>query len=273
MKWKNIAVALAWCGTAGTAGAVGHAVDVTVYDRATGRTLPVYRHDGRHYVVGSPGHSYHVRLRNRTGADILAVVSVDGINAVSGETAHSSQTGYVLGPRQGYDIKGWRKSTERVAAFYFTEHRNSYAARTGRPDHVGVIGVAVFLEKSRPKARIDQPSPRWHEPEADGPGESPFPEAAGESAPAKEDSADASGRGHAPAPRAERRSRTLGTGHGHSVSSHVIYTRFERASAHPAEVMAIHYDTYANLVATGVIRAPRVATPSPFPGQFVPDPR
>jgi len=37
------------------------------------------------------------------------------------------------------------------------------------------------------------------------------------------------------------------------------------------EVIAIRYDTYSNLVAMGVIRAPRIA--SPFPGQFVPDPR
>ncbi len=275
MKWKNIAVALACCGAAGTAGAVGRAVDVTVVDRAAGRTLPVYHHDGRHYVVGRPGHAYHVRLRNRTGADILAVVSVDGVNAVSGETAHSAQTGYVLGPHQGYDIKGWRKSTERVAAFYFTEHRQSYAARTGRPDHVGVIGVAVFRKKARPEARIGRPLTPRHELESDGPGDSPFPDsadAAGESAPAKAESADASERPHAPASRAERRSRSLGTGHGHSVSSPVVYAPFERASAGPSEVIAIHYDTYANLVAMGVVRAPRVAVPAPFPGQFVPDP-
>jgi hypothetical protein len=37
--------------------------------------------------------------------------------------------------------------------------------------------------------------------------------------------------------------------------------------------VVIHYDTYANLVAQGVIRAPRFAQPRPFPGQFVPDPR
>lgn len=34
-----------------------------------------------------------------------------------------------------------------------------------------------------------------------------------------------------------------------------------------------HYGTYCKLVAQGVIRAPRVAMPTLFPGQFVPDPR
>jgi hypothetical protein len=48
-------------------------------------------------------------------------------------------------------------------------------------------------------------------------------------------------------------------------------SQFERESDRPAEVIAIHYDTYANLVARGVIREER-KLPSPFPGGFVPDP-
>ena len=48
------------------------------------------------------------------------------------------------------DIAGWRKNLARTAAFYFTELPDSYAARTGRPDHVGVIGVAVFRERVAP---------------------------------------------------------------------------------------------------------------------------
>ena len=160
MNWKKIAAAVALCWTAGTAGAVGNIADVTVYDRAAYRMLPVYQHDGRYYVVGRPGNEYQVRVRNRAGADILAVVSVDGVNAVSGETASWSQSGYVLAPGQSFDIRGWRKSLDRIAAFFFTEHQNSYAARTGRPDNVGVIGVAVFRRKMEPEARIDQSSLR-----------------------------------------------------------------------------------------------------------------
>ena len=74
-----------------------------------------------------------------------------------------------------------------------------------------------------------------------------------------------------PAPPA---SPKLGTGHGQSETSVVRYTDFERASTNPDEVIAIYYDSYRNLVAQGVIRDyPRYARPSPFPGQFVPDPR
>src|SRR4029077_923714 len=50
------------------------------------------------------------------------------------------------------EMAGWRKSLERTAAFYFTDLGDSYAARTGRPGNVGVIGVAVFREKRPPIA-------------------------------------------------------------------------------------------------------------------------
>ncbi len=73
----------------------------------------------------------------------------------------------MLGPRQGYDIQGWRKSLERVAAFFFTEHQSSYAARTGRPDNVGVVGVAVFRKMAEPEARLEQPRPRTAPPASD----------------------------------------------------------------------------------------------------------
>lgn len=265
MKRELFAAGLLIGTIAGPAGAVGNLVDVTVYDRVESRTLPVYRHEGRHYVVGTPGNEYQIRVRNRTGGEILSVVSVDGVNAVSGETANWNQTGYVLGPHHGFDIKGWRKSLERVAAFFFTEHQNSYAARTGRPDNVGVIGVAIFRRRVEPQARVDQSPPRAETPASGAHEESPYP--------ASSDAAPAAGAGRArvPSDPVQEKSFSLGTGHGRSQSSRVTYTNFERATSGPEEVIAIHYDTYSRLVAMGVIKAPRIA--SPFPGQFVPDPR
>ena len=277
MNWKKITAAIVLCAAAGAAQAVGRLADISVYDRAEHRTLPVYRHEGRYYVVGKPGNEYQVRVRNRTGGEILTVVSVDGVNAVSGETAGWDQTGYVLGAHQAYDIRGWRKSTDRIAAFFFTDHQNSYAARTGRPDNVGVIGVAVF--RKRPEPRIDFPHPRQEPPSSWLREDSPFPadlDAGGSAGLGDSRSAEAMGpQRRDSAPQAMRRSPSLGTGHGRSEASHVTYTAFERATAAPEDVIAIHYDTHANLAAMGVIRGapPRVAVPTPFPGQFVPDPR
>lgn len=253
-------------------------VDLSVVDRDSGRVLPTHDHDGRRYVAGTPGARYALRLTNRTGERQLVVLSVDGINVVSGETAGWHQTGYVLDPWQRFDVAGWRKSNTAVAAFEFAALRDSYAARTDRPDNVGVIGMAVFAERPRPVA-LARPQPR-----ADGLGEPPPPPAAPPgSAKAQAErrsegaagsrSADAAA-ATAAAPPAER----LGTAHGQREWSVVTHTRFERLSPTPQAVVEIAYDSYANLVAAGVIR-PALAQvePRPFPGsddrnRFVPDP-
>lgn len=245
--------------------AVGSLVDVAVYDRAENRTLPVYFHGGRYYVVGKPGNEYQVTIRNRQSADIMTVVSVDGVNAVSGETAHWSQTGYVFGAGASYAISGWRKSLQHVARFYFTELENSYAARSGRPENVGVIGVAVFRRKSEPAVGIGGMRERQRDAHR--------LESAGPNAPADSMADNATEKSirqpatSSPLP-AER---SLGTGHGVSEQAPVRYTNFERASASPDEVITLYYDSYRNLQAQGVIRSPAIARPAPFPGQFVPD--
>jgi hypothetical protein len=85
------------CGATSQALAVGSVADVTIYDRAENRTLPVHYHAGRYYVVGKPGNEYRVNIRSNQPAEILTVISVDGVNAVSGETANWSQTVMSLG--------------------------------------------------------------------------------------------------------------------------------------------------------------------------------
>ena len=142
-----LACALLFCGRALAHGGL---VEVSVYDRTEGRRLPVVWHSGRAYVAGKPGNEYQVSLRNRQQEELLAVVSVDGVNVITGETAHPSQSGYVLSPRGSLDIQGWRRSLSQTAAFYFTSLADSYAARTGRPHDVGVIGVALFRKKASP---------------------------------------------------------------------------------------------------------------------------
>lgn len=232
-----------------SAHAVGYLADITIRDRVSNRELPVHWHDGKAYVVGQPGNEYEVALRNRAGEDLLAVVSVDGVNVLSGETAHTRQGGYVMSRGERTSIRGWRKSLDEIAAFYFTSLGDSYAARTGRPANVGVIGVALF------KRKYEMPA---------APRDDVAPAPAARSAP-RENSSGAEARPQAEAP--------LGTGHGRREGSRIQWTQFERATDEPAEIVAIHYDSYRNLVAMGVLQA-NVARrdPQPFPG-FVPDPR
>jgi hypothetical protein len=229
--------------------------EVQVIDRTTGQSLETWRHRGRLYVAGTPGNRYAVSLRNRSDGRVLTVISVDGVNAVSGETANASQSGYVLAPGQSAEIAGWRKSLEEVAAFYFTRIGDSYAARTERPQNVGVIGVAVFNEYVPPTPPAQIGAQEKAESSADN--------ATG--------SAARSAAKAAPAPAAEAK---LGTGHGERIAARVGTIEFRRQSTQPNEVITIFYDSRANLIARGIIPgAPRYGHPNPFPGGFVPDPK
>lgn len=288
--------------TAGAVHAIGSLAEITVIDRNTGQTLPVYYHQGRHYVAGRPGARYGVRVFNKSGERVMAVMTIDGVNVVSGETASWDQNGYVFSPWQRFDVSGWRKSQAQVAAFEFTALENSYAARTGRPNNVGVIGVALFRElRVAPPPAVSQPPmrPEPYPNRAEGAAQGALDRlskkaenTAGEPAPAASPAEASSGaavdreRGDS-SDRAVQRPSTrvlpeskLGTGHGQRENSWVEYTQFQRARATPDEVITIHYDSRDNLVAMGVLPPPRVLpgvpAPNPFPGQpavgFVPDP-
>jgi hypothetical protein len=251
-------------------------VDIDLIDRDTGQRLPEYRHRAQAWVPGVPGHRYSVRLTNASGERVLVVLSVDGVNAISGETAGTGQAGYVLGPWQSTEIAGWRKSMRDVAQFYFTDLPDSYAARTGRPDNVGVIGAAVFRERSYPRPYYEQ-APIARE-QDDGRRRDQAARAESKAAPA------------APAVRSEREAasadayggvgQSIGTGHGDREWSPVNRTEFVRASRTPAQVVQVRYDDVPNLVALGIMPRPydrdrprrRPAGPDAFPGGFAADP-
>ncbi|MES2955026.1 MAG: hypothetical protein V4711_06190 [Pseudomonadota bacterium] len=274
--------------------AVGRLADVTVTDRDSGATLALHYHRGEYWVAGRPGARYAITVRNRLGERVLAVPAVDGVNVLSGETAAWDQTGYVLSPWQPYQITGWRKSSSEIAAFEFSTAGDSYAGRTGRPDHVGVIGVALFREKlPEPVALAPAESARDAR---ERHGES---RSLQRSAPAPAPASPAAGlqeRGSAEAPALAQRAPSssadsfakaaplpaprLGTGHGQREPSVISHTRFERLQASPNEIIRIRYDSRENLVAAGVIREPvvypRLPAPNPFPqsgnASYVPDP-
>ena len=234
----------------------GVPVEVEIRDRTSGETLPVYRHDGECYVVGEPGREYEIRLMNRGYGRLLAVTSVDGVNVITGKTASPSQSGYVLDPWGAVDIDGWRKSLDEVAAFYFTALPDSYAARTGRPDNVGVIGVALFRE-------LERPMPTEGDDRARAQSAAPAAGVTGEAKAATRQAAH------------DAEESRLGTGHGRRLDSGAVYAEFERASETPDEIIRIYYDSRRNLVARGIIPQPgRFAgrVPEPFPSAFVPDP-
>jgi len=285
----------------------GSLVQVDVYDRTTGVPLSIYPNRGRNFIEGVPGHEYAVRIRNTTGARVLVVTSVDGVNVISGDTAAPSQSGYVLEPYGSVEVQGWRKSLSRTAAFYFTDLGDSYAARTGRPGNVGVIGVAVFQEKAVQRisdnawnwrgrlaqkaeaenrasgaadaqARDSAASERFESAPAAPPPvaqRAPAPSADASSAPSAEPATpEGIARGDAPRHQpmeAAKPMAKLGTGHGRNEESRVTMTSFERATSSPAETLTVQYDRRDNLIAMGVLPqpVPPIARrdPDPFPAQ------
>jgi hypothetical protein len=277
-----VAAAALWVSGAPSARAETNLVDLQIVDRETGEPLRVWRRGGRQFIAGEPGRRYSLRLVNQSEGRVLVVLSVDGVNVVTGETAGVRQSGYVLYPAQSADISGWRKSDSEVAAFAFAPLPQSYAARTGRPSDVGVVGMAVFKEKlAPPPVYVPAPAPAPLEGRV-GRGVSPRgrpdlptnipplpvpPVQQRIEAPALEGAAAAV---------ASRPQEKLGTAHGAREWSAVKRVQFERAASHPQLIRQIEYDTYANLLALGVIPpAPRAEPrPRPFPSRdgYVPDP-
>ena len=276
---------------------VGRLADVTIIDRDSGVVLPVHHAHGEYWVAGRPGARYAISVRNRLGERLLAVPSVDGVNVLSGETAAWSQAGYVFSPHERYQINGWRKSHTEVAAFEFSHIADSYAARTGRPAHVGVIGVALFREQPAPvvaPGRHDAPRdagsrlgnanegasadrPERLREERTAP--LPPPPAAAAPAPQAAESTARSMPGDSRAKAPPSPAPQLGTAHGQRETSVVSHTSFERQQERPNEVIRIRYDSRENLVAAGVLREPTAQRPLPraFPQSdtlsYVPDPR
>ncbi len=265
--------------TALPASAAGRLADITVIDRDSGTALPIYSHQGELWVAGTPGTRYAISVRSKLGQRLMAVAAVDGVDVLSGQTAAWHQNGYVFSGYSRYQITGWRTSTQEVAAFEFSSLGNSYAALTGRPANVGVIGVALFREKP------PVPKPR----EENFSSDSPLREYGNAAGLAKSRSAETPGAGKDPgsgsANEASSSQRSvpqataiLGTAHGQQERSVVGTTTFERLGTQPDEMVLIRYDSRANLLAMGVIRtAPIGALPAPnaFPDSqtaFVPDP-
>ena len=295
-------VSLALACASWPAHAVGSLADVTVIDRHSGASLPVYYHRGDYWVAGKPGAAYAISVRNKTGERVLAVTSVDGVNVLSGDAAGWGQTGYVFGPHFNYQITGWRKSNSEVAAFEFSAASESYASRTGRPDQVGVIGVALFREQQaqiqpqiqapRPdhssrSESFDESSSAMRQKSAPAPTLAPAPAAPAAPAAGMADrSSDVSSlaRNDSAAERsgsiaaAPKHLEKLGTAHGQRETSVVSHTRFTRLQAQPNEIIRIRYDSRERLIASGVIREPVRQLPSPdaFPesarASYVPDP-
>jgi hypothetical protein len=239
-----------------------------------GSVLPTFQQAGATYVLGEPGDRYNIRVQNPTAERIEVVVTVDGRDAVSGDVGdYVSQRGYLIEPWGSLLVEGFRRSLDEVAAFRFSGRGASYSARRGTPQHVGVIGVAVFPEKLRPPTAVWRPRRRLQPAsEYDAPAPSAPRRAAAADAAARGDGSEARSRAPAAeafkddeapykrkgvgAPRSGSGSggpSNIGTEYGESEGSSVVEVSFERRSpTHPSVVLRLRYDDFDGLEARGI---------------------
>jgi hypothetical protein len=177
---------------------------------------------------------YEIRVWNHGPRRIAAVVSVDGLSVMNGQPAAESQPGYIVAPHSQVVIKGWRRDMDVVAAFSFVDREKSYAALTGRPENIGVIGLVAIEELGpTPRPLLEKQDARFALP-------------------------------------GRRQVGSIGTEYGRPVDSRIYYVPFVR-SAHKRSI-TIYYDTVDALRRAGVPVDGSLPLPFPKDSEFVPPP-
>ena len=106
------------------------------------------------YLEARKGENYGIVIRNRTPERVGVVIAVDGRNIISGKKSdlRNNEAMYLVNGYEHARYDGWRTDKDTVHKFYFTEMADSYAMRTfSDSTSMGVIAVAVYREKERPK--------------------------------------------------------------------------------------------------------------------------
>lgn len=118
--------------------------------RVHGRPVREYFHDNEIWIEGRKASDFVLRVRNNGMLRALAVPSVDGLSVMDGEPASFDSSGYIIAGNSYLDIPGWRLNDEEIAKFRFHKPERSYAAKSGQPLNIGVLGCAFFLEVPPP---------------------------------------------------------------------------------------------------------------------------
>lgn len=209
-------------------------VDVLI----NGRPLQEYYARGRTYIEAIQGAEYELRVRNPTSDRVAVSLSVDGLNTI--DARHSSAwnaSKWVIEPYQTITISGWQMSSERARRFYFTNERDSYGAKLGQTENLGVIS-AVFFRERRPVVPVTPPYPISRDREKSETRESAKSRAG----------ATADSRAAAPVTDDDY----AATGIGRNVRNDVRWVNMDLDSRAAAEV-TIRYEYYSALLRLGVV--------------------
>ena len=226
----------------------GFSVEVLV----DGRPLAEYAARGRRYVEALENAEYEVRVHNPTGSRVAVALSVDGLNSI--DARHTSAWDahkWVIEPYGTIHVRGWQMSGESARRFYFTTERDSYAAKLGQAQNLGLI-TAVFFRERRPVTIMQAtPRPPYTEDRARDERTAPEPKTMGESSASSQGGRDAAKQRSAPSyPPPDDESAA--TGIGRSVRNDVQWIKMDLDSR-PAGEITIRYEYRASLVRLGII--------------------
>src|ERR671928_140632 len=166
MRTVNLLLLLGACALLFGMGAVGaqergarpiYARPFTVEVLVNGYPLEQYPARGRLYVEAVEGAEYALRIYNPLPERVAVALAVDGLNTI--DARHTTARGaskWVIEAYGSITISGWQMSSTRARHFYFTTERDSYAAKLGRTEDLGVIS-AVFFRERRPVAVVTPP--------------------------------------------------------------------------------------------------------------------
>ncbi len=209
-----------------------------------GKEIAEYPHsDGKTYVWAKKGTEYSIVVWNNTNHRVEVVVTVDGLDIIKGRVGdYRKMTGYVIDAhRKPQPIPGFKLDGNSAARFTFGSPEGSYAALMDRPNDIGVIGAAFFIER--------RPLPVYREYDGDG----PFTFGGGM-------------RG------GSTRSASVGTEFGRKTDFVTTTTSFVRENPEtPMALLALYYHTVERLREIGIdVRKPTLQvadnSPNPFPG-------
>jgi hypothetical protein len=248
---------------------------------SAGKSITQHASGGQNYFEAPESGNYIIRIRNNGYERKEVVVSVDGLSVMDGDEAAFETRGYILSAYSSIDIKGWRRTSDDVAAFKFAKIEDSYSTKAGKgTSNVGVIGVAVFNEKVE-QVYWTQPLYRWLMGQPIGNGGEMYGSLGGTAgAPAggfaTTNSVSPSTTRSKLATKSRRISKgsdvpnsyNIGTGYGKETQMKVTETSFTRESTSPNFVSSYRYASRPTLIKWGVITE-QAQTPDPFPGNKV----
>jgi hypothetical protein len=218
---------------------------------AGGSTRENYPARGRVYIEAVEGEEYGLRLYNPLPVRVAVALSVDGLNTIDARrTTARDASKWVIPPYSSINVSGWQMSSTRLRRFYFTNERDSYANKLGRPSDTGVISAVFFRERREHAEIILLPRRRPHEsqPQNNERSESQRSTERRDAPSASADKRSASGRVIAP----EADDDYAATGIGSSVSNDVWRVQMDLESQPAAEV-TIRYEFREALVRLGVL--------------------